>query len=58
MGAGIAQTAAQSGFEVLLADQIVEFARKGQSDKIAAQLKKLVEKGKITEADVQKTLSA
>jgi 3-hydroxybutyryl-CoA dehydrogenase len=57
MGAGIAQTAAQSGFEVLLADQNVELAQKGVS-RIGSQLKKLVEKGKMTETDTQKILSA
>jgi len=57
MGAGIAQTAAQSGFHVLLADQTKHFAEKGKS-KIAAQLKKLVEKGKITESDQQRILAA
>jgi 3-hydroxybutyryl-CoA dehydrogenase len=57
MGAGIAQTAAQAGFEVLLADQSVAFAQKGVA-KIGAQLKKLVEKGKMSEAEVRKTLGA
>jgi 3-hydroxybutyryl-CoA dehydrogenase len=57
MGAGIAQTAAQSGFEVLLADQSVELAQKGLA-RIGGQLKKLVEKGKMSEADTQKILSA
>ncbi|MCM2278001.1 MAG: 3-hydroxybutyryl-CoA dehydrogenase [Oligoflexia bacterium] len=57
MGGGIAHTAAQSGFEVLLADQSREFAEKGKA-KIAAQLKKLVEKGKLSEGDAQKTLNA
>src|SRR5580698_1534128 len=56
MGGGIAQTAAQAGIEVLLADVSLEHAEKGKA-KIAAQLKKLVEKGKLTEADVQKTLN-
>jgi len=46
MGAGIAQTAAQSGFHVYLADQSQEFAEKGKQ-KISSQLKKLIEKGKI-----------
>lgn len=55
MGAGIAQTAAQAGYEVLLADQTVEHAEKGKS-KIASQLKKLVEKGKTTDAETQKVL--
>jgi 3-hydroxybutyryl-CoA dehydrogenase len=57
MGAGIAQTAAQTGLQVLLADQSLEFAEKGKA-RIATQLKKLVEKAKMTEADAQKTLSA
>lgn len=57
MGGGIAQTAAQSGFEVYLADQSREFAEKGKN-KIAAQLKKLIEKGKMSEADSQKILGA
>jgi 3-hydroxybutyryl-CoA dehydrogenase len=56
MGGGIAQTASQSGFKVLLSDQTQELAEKGKA-KIAAQLKKLVEKGKITEADSQKILN-
>lgn len=55
MGAGIAQTAAQVGFEVLLADQSLEYAEKSKS-KIAAQLKKLVEKGKISEKDEKQVL--
>ena len=57
MGAGIAQTAAQAGFHVFLADQTVEFAEKGKN-KISSQLKKLVEKGKITDAEVQSILSS
>jgi len=55
MGAGIAQTAAQAGFEVLLADQSKDYAEKGKS-KIGSQLKKLVEKGKISDAEVPKIL--
>lgn len=55
MGAGIAQVAAQSGFKVLLADVSAEMAQKGRS-RIAATLKKLVEKGKLAESDMQKTL--
>lgn len=57
MGGGIAQTAAQAGYEIYLGDQSVELAEKGKS-KIAAQLKKLVEKGKTTEAEIQKILAA
>ena len=57
MGGGIAQTAAQSGFEVLLADRDLATAQGGKA-KIASQLKKLVEKGKISDADMAKTLAA
>lgn len=57
MGGGIAQTAAQSGFEVILADQTRELSEKGKS-KIAAQLKKLVEKAKITEAEMTRILNS
>lgn len=57
MGGGIAQTAAQAGYEVLLADQSLSVAEKGKA-KIASQLKKLVEKGKMTEAETQKILAA
>jgi len=47
MGQGIAQTAAQSGFGVCLADQSFEVAKKAV-EKIAAQLEKLVSKQKIS----------
>jgi 3-hydroxybutyryl-CoA dehydrogenase len=47
MGQGIAQTAAQAGFKVLVADQNLESASKGVQ-KIKSQLDKLVEKQKIT----------
>jgi len=56
MGGGIAQTAAQAGFEVLLADQTLEIAEKGKA-KVASQLKKQIEKGKMTEPETQKLLS-
>ncbi|RYZ68868.1 MAG: 3-hydroxybutyryl-CoA dehydrogenase [Proteobacteria bacterium] len=56
MGAGIAQTAAQADFEVRLADRDQATADSGKA-KIAAQLKKLVEKGKLDSAAVEKTLS-
>ena len=55
MGAGIAQTAAQSGFHVCLADQSQEFAEKGKQ-KISSQLKKLIEKGKIQETEASQIL--
>ncbi len=52
MGAGIAQTAAQSGFSVVLVDQSTEHAEKGKS-KILALIKKQVEKGRLTEGEVK-----
>ena len=55
MGGGIAQTAAQFGFEVLLADRSRTVAEQGKS-KIAHQLKKLIEKNKITTQDEKKIL--
>lgn len=48
MGQGIAQTAAQAGFKVMIADQNLESAQKGVQ-KIHAQLAKMVEKQKITD---------
>ena len=56
MGGGIAQVAAQAGIQVLLADASIEAAEKGKS-KIAGQLQKLVEKGKLTAPDTQKLLA-
>ncbi|MGZ3416511.1 MAG: 3-hydroxyacyl-CoA dehydrogenase family protein [Polyangiales bacterium] len=50
MGGGIAQVAAQSGFEVLLSDASLELAQKGR-EKIAKGLDKLVEKGKLDAAE-------
>ncbi|HTL10972.1 MAG TPA: 3-hydroxybutyryl-CoA dehydrogenase [Bdellovibrionota bacterium] len=55
MGSGIAQTAAQSGFEVWLSDISPDVAQKSK-DKIGAQLGKLIEKGKIQESDRKTTL--
>lgn len=55
MGGGIAQVAAQAGFSVLLADRDTATAEAGKA-KIAAQLKKLIEKGKLTEEAAKKTL--
>jgi len=52
MGQGIAQTAAQSGFKVFVADQNLEAATKGVQ-KIKAQLDRLVEKQKITDQATQ-----
>ena len=56
MGSGIAQTAAQFGFEVFLADQNATFAEKAKQ-KIDAQLKKLIEKQKLSADDANLTLS-
>ncbi len=55
MGQGIAQVAAQVGFRVLLSDQSKEIAEKGK-ERIAARLKRLVEKGKMTEDAQRQTL--
>ncbi len=56
MGAGIAQTAAQFGFDVVLSDQNQETSEKSKT-KIASQLRKLIEKGKLSEDDEKKILS-
>jgi 3-hydroxybutyryl-CoA dehydrogenase len=56
MGQGIAQTAAQSGFMVWLADVNLEAAQKG-IQKITAQLDKLVEKKKIEANEKARILS-
>jgi 3-hydroxybutyryl-CoA dehydrogenase len=55
MGAGIAQTAAQSGYSVLLTDMTLERANAGRS-KVEKDLAKLVEKAKITQAQANETL--
>ncbi len=49
MGGGIAQVAAQTGYDVRLADVDLEHAEKGKA-KIAKGLDRLVQKGKIDEA--------
>jgi 3-hydroxyacyl-CoA dehydrogenase len=48
MGGGIAQVAAQAGFDVRLADASLELASKGR-DKIGAQLGRLVDRAKMSE---------
>ena len=50
MGSGIAQTAAKSGYRVLLADVALELAQKAK-DKIGTGLDRLVAKEKIAAAD-------
>src|SRR5688572_17972928 len=47
MGRGIAQVAAQQGFEVPLLDASAELAAKGQ-ERIGKDLSRLVEKGKLS----------
>jgi 3-hydroxybutyryl-CoA dehydrogenase len=56
MGLGIAQVAAQTGYEVWLADRELAVAEAGRT-KILGQLQKLVEKGKIT-ADVVESVAS
>jgi len=50
MGTGIAQTVAQAGMDVVLADIDLAIADKARA-RIAGTLGKLVEKGRLTEAD-------
>ena len=57
MGVGIAQTAAQAGWAVVLADQNLALAEKGKA-KLSDLLKRLVEKGKIGVDDATRTLDA
>jgi 3-hydroxybutyryl-CoA dehydrogenase len=57
MGSGIAQVAAQAGFKISLADASLESAQKGKA-KLAAQLQKQVEKGKLQDVDARKILDA
>lgn len=57
MGGGIAQVAAQAGFSVQLADRDLVTAEGGKA-KIAIQLKKLVEKAKMTDDVAKQILSA
>src|SRR6516225_5562172 len=47
MGGGIAQVAAQAGYDVRLADASQELAEKGKA-KIVGTLSKLLERGKVT----------
>ncbi len=47
MGSGIAQIAAQAGYDVILNDTTVELAKKGAAS-LADQLDRLVKKGKMT----------
>jgi len=56
MGQGIAQVAAQSGFQVMVADQNITSAQTGV-DKIKTQLEKALQKQKITQEELTKTMS-
>ncbi len=56
MGHGIAQVAAQSGFDVTLVDVSEDFVARGLSA-IRANLKKGIERGKVAEAEAEQTLS-
>src|SRR5262249_30712715 len=55
MGAGIAQVAAQSGFNVILHDLREELLERGRQS-IGASLKRDVEKGRLGEEGEQKIL--
>jgi 3-hydroxybutyryl-CoA dehydrogenase len=56
MGQGIAQTAAQSGFQVLVADQSLEVAQKGVA-KIGSQLDRQVSKQKMTAEEAARVMA-
>ena len=56
MGHGIAQVAAQSGYRVVLADVSEEFTARGLK-KIEDNLKKGIERGKVTDAEMSEALS-
>jgi 3-hydroxybutyryl-CoA dehydrogenase len=56
MGGGIAQVAAQSGYEVVLEDLSEEFAKAG-FDRIRERLERWVSKGKLEESQRNRTLS-
>ncbi|HEU5139188.1 MAG TPA: 3-hydroxybutyryl-CoA dehydrogenase [Bacillales bacterium] len=56
MGSGIAQVCAASGYEVILNDIKEDFIQRGL-DSIKKRLERQVEKGRLEEADVAKTLN-
>lgn len=56
MGAGIAQLAAQSGFDVLMYDLKDDFVQRGM-DRIKTALQSRVDRGKIDSLDMDATLS-
>jgi 3-hydroxybutyryl-CoA dehydrogenase len=56
MGNGIAQVGAQAGYDVMMSDISQELVDKGMAA-VEKNLSRMVTKGKITDADKQKTLS-
>jgi 3-hydroxybutyryl-CoA dehydrogenase len=56
MGAGIAQVAAQAGLSVILVDSQRELAERGKRG-IEAQLRRQLEKGRVTQAELTDTLA-
>jgi 3-hydroxybutyryl-CoA dehydrogenase len=56
MGAGIAQTAAQSGYRVLISDVKLELAEKGKAG-IGKALNRMVERQKLSAADAEAALA-
>lgn len=56
MGSGIAQTALQYGYEVILNDQSKAALERGQAG-ISARLDRLVEKGKMTAEEKEDCMS-
>jgi len=57
MGGGIAQVSAQAGYEITMVDVKQEFVDRGMKG-IKASLGKFAEKGKISQADMEKALAA
>jgi len=57
MGGGIAQVSAQAGYEITMVDVKQEFIDRGMKA-IKASLGKFAEKGKISQADMEKALAA
>ena len=57
MGGGIAQVSAQAGYEITMVDVKQEFVDRGMKA-IKASLGKFAEKGKISQADMDKALAA
>lgn len=56
MGAGIAQVAAQSGYEVILYD-VFEEVTQGATERLSALLHRLAERGKLTQDEADATIA-